>query len=195
MTLEFSRRAVLQGTGAGALALLMSGTAVGASHASPSLRAVYHMTPPSGWLCDPQRPVYTNGAYQLYYLHSDINNGQGGWDHATTTDGVSFTHHGAFLPLQPNFPVWSGSGVVDSNNTAGFGAGAVVVLATKPVKLQAIWQRNRRRIWQISSADQERFSGCFDDFFGDCCDLVDLADAAYLGEQALNQAEVSIGDA
>ncbi|MCW3768579.1 glycoside hydrolase family 32 protein [Paenarthrobacter sp. PAE-2] len=132
MTLEFSRRAVLQGTGAGALALLMSGSAAGASHASRSLRAVYHMTPPSGWLCDPQRPVYTNGAYQLYYLHSDINNGPGGWDHATTTDGVSFTHHGTVLPLTPNFPVWSGSAVIDSANTAGFGAGAVVVLATKP---------------------------------------------------------------
>lgn len=47
----------------------------------------------------------------------------------------------------------------------------------------------------MSGADQECFCGCFDDFFGDCCDLVDLTDAAYLGEQALNQGEVSIGDA
>ncbi|WP_155845191.1 glycoside hydrolase family 32 protein [Arthrobacter sp. 135MFCol5.1] len=90
------------------------------------------MTPPSGWLCDPQRPVFVNGAHHLYYLHSTQNNGQGGWDHASTTDAVAFTHHGVALPLQPDFPVWSGSAVVDTANTAGFGAGAIVVLATQP---------------------------------------------------------------
>lgn len=130
---QFSRRHVLQGAGTGALGLIMSSALpVAAAHAQGSLRAVYHMTPPSGWLCDPQRPVYKNGAYHLYYLHSEQNNGAGGWDHATTTDNVTFTHHGDALPLQPNFPVWSGSAVVDTANTAGFGAGAVIALATQP---------------------------------------------------------------
>lgn len=128
-----SRRGVLQGAGAGALALFMSSVAPPlAARAQGSLRAIYHMTPPSGWLCDPQRPVVTNGAYQLYYLQSGQNNGPGGWDHATTSDGVAFTHHGTVMPLQPGFPVWSGSAVVDTANTAGFGAGAVVALATQP---------------------------------------------------------------
>ena len=133
MRSDISRRRVMQGTGAGALALFMnSAIPFTAAHGQGSLRAVYHMTPPSGWLCDPQRPVYANGAYHLYYLHSEQNNGPGGWDHATTADGVAFTHHGVALPLQPNFPVWSGSAVVDSANTAGFGAGAIVALATQP---------------------------------------------------------------
>lgn len=128
-----ARRSVLQGAGAGALALLMSSVSrPAAAQAQASLRAKFHMTPPSGWLCDPQRPVTSNGAYQLYYLHSGVNNGPGGWDHATTSDGVSFTHHGTVMPLEPDFPVWSGSAVVDSANTAGFGAGAVIALATKP---------------------------------------------------------------
>ncbi|NWL35612.1 glycoside hydrolase family 32 protein [Paenarthrobacter nitroguajacolicus] len=132
MTYEISRRTALQGAGAGAFALFLSNAAPAAADAPASLRAVYHMTPPSGWLCDPQRPVHTNGAYQLYYLHSGQNNGPGGWDHATTGDGVAFTHHGVVMPLQPDFPVWSGSAVVDTANTAGFGAGAVVALATQP---------------------------------------------------------------
>ncbi|MFJ2551113.1 GH32 C-terminal domain-containing protein [Microbacterium sp. NPDC087591] len=135
MTYPLSRRSVLQGAGAGALALFLGGAAPLAARAqSPagSLRANFHMTPPAGWLCDPQRPVTTNGAYQLYYLHSGQNNGPGGWDHATTSDGVAFTHHGTVMPLQPDFPVWSGSAVVDTANTAGFGAGAVVALATQP---------------------------------------------------------------
>src|SRR5690606_27697488 len=101
MTPSVSRRTVLQGAGAGALALIFGGAVPPAARAAApgSLRAVYHMTPPSGWLCDPQRPVTTHGAYQLYYLHSDQNNGPGGWDHATTTDGVAFTHHGTVMPL------------------------------------------------------------------------------------------------
>lgn len=138
MTHDLSRRTVLQGAGLGALALFASaGTPLAAqaqttAQAQASLRSVFHMTPPSGWLCDPQRPVFTNGAYQLYYLHSGQNNGPGGWDHATTTDGVAFTHHGTVMPLQPDFPVWSGSAVVDTANTAGFGAGAVIALATQP---------------------------------------------------------------
>ncbi|KRE91196.1 glycoside hydrolase family 32 protein [Arthrobacter sp. Soil764] len=133
MTPALSRRHVLQGSGAGALALVLGNAPSTPARASKtSLRAAYHMTPPAGWLCDPQRPVYLDGAYHLYYLHSARNNADGGWDHATTTDGVAFTHHGVALPLQPDFPVWSGSAVVDAANTAGFGAGAVVVLATQP---------------------------------------------------------------
>ncbi len=129
---KISRRSLLQGAGTGALALMMSGGLPAAAQAQVSLRAKYHMTPPSGWLCDPQRPVTTNGAYQLYYLHSGQNNGPGGWDHATTTDAVTFTHQGTVMPLEPDFPVWTGSAVVDTANTAGFGAGAVIALATKP---------------------------------------------------------------
>lgn len=143
MTPEFRRRAFLQGAGIGTIALIASIVPAGAAHASPaapsqpvqsttSLRAIYHMTPPSGWLCDPQRPVYTNDAYQLYYLHSDIDSGDGGWDRATTTDGVSFDYFGAVIPLEPNFPAWTGCTLIDTNNTAGYGAGAVIALATRP---------------------------------------------------------------
>lgn len=129
---EISRRNLFQVAGIGALGLYATGALPTAALAQSSQRAFYHMTPPSGWLCDPQRPVYVNGAYHLYYLHSDVNNGHGDWDHATTTDGVSFTHHGVAIGQQPNFPVWSGSAVIDEANTAGFGAGAIIALATQP---------------------------------------------------------------
>lgn len=99
----------------------------------PSLRPTYHLTGPPGWLSDPQRPVWAGGRYNLYYLFSDDpDTGQGDWHHATTTDGVVFADRGTGIPRGPNFPVWTGSGVVDTANTAGFGAGAVVVLATQP---------------------------------------------------------------
>lgn len=105
---------------------------VGGNPPDQSLRAGYHLTPPENWLSDPQRPIYVNGKYHLYYLASDQNNGQGGWRHASTTDNVVFKDEGIAIPKATNFPVWTGSGVVDTNNSAGFGAGAVVVLATQP---------------------------------------------------------------
>lgn len=97
-----------------------------------SQRAVYHLTPPSGWLSDPQRPIYAGGKSHLYYLRSELDNGPGGWHHVTTTDNVVFDEAGTALPLSTRFPVWTGSAVIDTNNTAGFGAGAVVALATQP---------------------------------------------------------------
>ncbi|MEU0603373.1 glycoside hydrolase family 32 protein [Streptomyces sp. NPDC006393] len=125
-----SRRTLLRSLGATALAA--AATRIPVAVAAESLRAVYHLTPPAGWLSDPQRPIHAGGDYHLYYLHSDQNNAPGWWQHATTTDSVAFTDRGTAIPLGPDFPVWTGSGVVDATNTAGFGAGAVVVLATQP---------------------------------------------------------------
>lgn len=131
-----SRRAVMLLGGAGAAGLaLASGhqlSLVPTACAATSQRARFHMTPPRGWLCDCQRPITLGGKTYLYYLHSDQTSGEGGWDVCTTTDLVRFSGNRKAIPLRPKFPVWSGSAVVDTDNTAGFGAGAVVVLATQP---------------------------------------------------------------
>ncbi|MCP1503613.1 levanbiose-producing levanase [Curtobacterium herbarum] len=147
MTSEFQRRALFQGAGIGALALFATAGPAGAARASAaalpastaaasaaavSFRAKYHMTPPAGWLSDPQRPVFTRGAYQLYYLHSDVDNGDGGWDHVSTTDGVDFTFEGTVIPLETDLPTWTGCTLIDTDDTAGYGAGAVIALATRP---------------------------------------------------------------
>ena len=44
------------------------------------------MTPPSGWLCDGQRPVVLDGRTHLYYLHARTNASPGGWDVCTSED-------------------------------------------------------------------------------------------------------------
>lgn len=97
-----------------------------------SLRPAYHLTAPSDWLSDPQRPIFVDGKYHLYYLYGDRESPGGGWRHATTTDNVVFHDEGIAIDKEPDFPVWTGSAVVDTDNTAGFGAGTVVVLATQP---------------------------------------------------------------
>lgn len=128
-----------------ALLIAQPSQATLSNHETDSQRAVYHLTPASGWLSDPQRPIYEDGTYTYYYLASDVDNGAGGWRRVTTTDNVVFDEGGMSLPLQTAFPVWTGSSVIDTNNTAGFGAGAVVALATQPtggdryVQEQYLW--------------------------------------------------------
>ncbi|MFI9344182.1 glycoside hydrolase family 32 protein [Streptomyces sp. NPDC052773] len=144
-----SRRALLAGSAAGAGAALLPPAATPAAAgprtgAAPCARyrAAYHFTVPDQWKNDPQRPVWIDGEYHYYYLYNpDYFTGGTtagtAWRRATSTDLVRFTDRGIAVPKDttPNGDVWSGSAVVDTENTAGFGAGAVVVLATmEPVE-------------------------------------------------------------
>ena len=123
--------AALAGLGA-AGSLGACGFSLPRARAEESLRARFHMTPPSGWLCDVQRPVLLNDTMHLYYLHARTNAGPGGWDVCTTEDLVAFSGNRVAIPMQDGVPVWTGSAVVDEDDTAGFGTGALVVLATRP---------------------------------------------------------------
>jgi levanbiose-producing levanase len=105
------------------------------AQAAGTYRAQYHFTVPDHWKNDPQRPVYVNGKFNYYYLYNaDYPNEVGtAWRLATTTDGVAFADQGIAAPKKTNanYDLWSGSAVVDTANTAGFGAGAVVQLVTQ----------------------------------------------------------------
>ncbi len=132
-----TRRTVLRATaGAAALGGLASaGAASTARGQDTTYRAVYHFTVPDQWKNDPQRPVFLDGTYHYYYLYNaDYTAGGVGtaWRLATSTDLVGFTGEGIAIPKDTtsNGDVWSGSAVVDAEDTAGFGAGAVVALAT-----------------------------------------------------------------
>ncbi|MEU0810571.1 glycoside hydrolase family 32 protein [Streptomyces sp. NPDC005970] len=102
-----------------------------------SYRARYHFTVPDQWKNDPQRPIWIDGEYHYYYLYNPdyLTGGTTAgtaWRLATSTDLVSFTDRGIAVPKDTtlNGDVWSGSAVVDTDNTAGFGPGAVIALAT-----------------------------------------------------------------
>ncbi|MEU9601842.1 glycoside hydrolase family 32 protein [Streptomyces sp. NPDC048109] len=138
-----SRRALFAGSAAGAGAALLptAGPAAAkpraAAPACARYRAAYHFTVPDQWKNDPQRPLWIDGEYHYYYLYNPDYFAGGttagtAWRLATSADLVRFTDRGISVPKDttPNGDVWSGSAVVDTSGTAGFGAGAVIVLAT-----------------------------------------------------------------
>ncbi|WP_411349485.1 glycoside hydrolase family 32 protein [Paenibacillus sp. WLX2291] len=99
-------------------------------------RSNYHFTVPDKWKNDPQRPVYANGKYHYYYLYNkDYPNGNGTeWRHATSTDLVHWQDQGVAIPkyTSANGDPWSGSVVVDTNNTAGLGKHTMIAIVTQP---------------------------------------------------------------
>ena len=102
-----------------------------------SYRAAYHFTVPDQWKNDPQRPVWIDGEYHYYYLYNpDYFDGR---HHGRHRLAPGHQHRPGLLhrpgiavpkDTTPNGDVWSGSAVVDHDDTAGFGAGAVIVIAT-----------------------------------------------------------------
>ena len=96
-------------------------------------RPVYHISAKRGYINDPNGMVYFNGVYHICCQHNPYENWNGqnhAWCHVASTDLVHWTE--LTEELQPDWlgTCFSGGGVVDTNNTAGFGSNAVVVMFT-----------------------------------------------------------------
>ncbi|MCY8198442.1 2,6-beta-fructan 6-levanbiohydrolase [Bacillus subtilis] len=102
----------------------------------PDYRAAYHFTTPDKWKNDPQKPIYFDGKYHYFYLYNrDYPKGNGTeWRHAVSEDLVHWTDEGVAIPkyTNPDGDIWTGSVVVDKENTAGFGKNALVAIVTQP---------------------------------------------------------------
>ena len=72
---------------------------------------------------DPNGMVYHKGVYHLYYQHNPSGNtwGNMSWGHATSTDLVHWKEQPLAIPTDDQQDIFSGSVVVDKNNSSGFG--------------------------------------------------------------------------
>ncbi len=94
---------------------------------TPQWRPLFHFSPPTNWTNDPNGLIYLNGVFQLYYQHNPFENkwGHMSWGHATSKDLLHWNNLPVAIPeiVTKDTTTWiySGSAVLDTNNTSGFG--------------------------------------------------------------------------
>jgi fructan beta-fructosidase len=128
-------------------------------------RPLYHFTPERHWINDPNGLVWFEGEYHLFYQHNPFGNewGHMSWGHAVSTDAVNWQELAVAIAEDERVSIYSGSVVVDSDNTSGFGDGGVVPLVAiytgclrRPEGGQAqevAYSLDRGRTWQPYEAN------------------------------------------
>ena len=86
-------------------------------------RPQYHFTPKTSWMNDPNGMVYYAGEYHLFYQYFPDSTvwGPMHWGHAVSKDMLRWEHLPIALYPDSIGCIFSGSAVVDKNNTSGFG--------------------------------------------------------------------------
>lgn len=95
-------------------------------------RSIYHHTPLYGWMNDPNGMFYKDGVWHLYYQYNPYGSQWENmtWAHSTSTDLIHWKNHGEVIQPDALGTIFSGSSVVDKENTAGFEKDAVVAFYT-----------------------------------------------------------------
>jgi len=87
-------------------------------------RPYFHFTPDSMWMNDPNGMAFHNGVYHLFYQYYPGSTvwGPMHWGHAVSNDMMKWEHKPIALYPDEHGYIFSGSAVVDTNNTSGFGS-------------------------------------------------------------------------
>ncbi len=87
-------------------------------------RPQYHFSPEKGWMNDPNGLVYYEGEYHLFYQYYPDSTvwGPMHWGHAVSTNLILWKHLPVALSPDSLGYIFSGSAVIDKNNTTGFGS-------------------------------------------------------------------------
>jgi fructan beta-fructosidase len=106
-----------------------------------SFRTQFHFSPEKNWINDPNGLVYLDGEYHLFYQYNPYGDqwGHMSWGHAVSTDLLHWQHLPVALTEYPDpltgdsTMIFSGTSVIDKNNSAGFGANAMIAIYTSNV--------------------------------------------------------------
>jgi sucrose-6-phosphate hydrolase SacC (GH32 family) len=118
------------------------------------LRPQFHYTAKRGWIQDPVGLVYYDGEYHMFPLHYPFgwDEGRKGWGHAVSKDLIHWKELPMAIYPYNSSSIYSGSAVIDENNTSGFQTGKEKVmlaahsLSDKQVQCIA-YSNDRGRTW------------------------------------------------
>ncbi|KAJ5722656.1 Extracellular exo-inulinase inuE [Penicillium malachiteum] len=124
-------------------------------------RPQFHFSPEKNWMNDPCGLFYHEGVYHLYFQYNPggITWGNMSWGHATSDDLTHWEEHPVAL-LAEGYPgnvtemYYTGSAVVDTNNTSGFGTNGetpIVAVYTSQYEMTQTLPSGEEVLWDQES--------------------------------------------
>jgi fructan beta-fructosidase len=120
-------------------------------------RPQFHFSADKGWINDPNGLVFLDGEYHLFFQYRPdalVQTPIMSWGHAVSRDLVHWTQLPiALSPDAHDGWIWSGSAVVDWQNTSGFGIGgrpplvAMYTAAKDPFAQAIAYSNDHGRTW------------------------------------------------
>jgi fructan beta-fructosidase len=112
------------------IAMLVATIAGARTPLAVSFRPQYHFSAAQNWINDPNGLLFLDGEYHLFYQYNPFGDrwGHMSWGHARSRDLVQWEELPVAIAEDPAYMIFSGSIVVDRDNSSGFGANGAVPL-------------------------------------------------------------------